>query len=286
MENKVKDFSEFGDCMAVFAGKYLGYGKAIIKLNPLWHDIRRDSFMPTGGRKLQKLGAGVVLELRSGNRVWCAWEELAENIFTGGGVLQLFPRDLRSRGYQFERCFFAGLEHASGSGFAYGNIKLVFDCETSAGSNSFFTRLPEGSVAEDLPEMVNSGFDLKGLLRQVGVLLAEKLDAVFDHSLCIDFFAPDPRGSCSLELENCREWNVGACTVFDLRLTARYPVSEKFFIDQKIYNAAQFLHGYILETQDNATLLCQIKDLDFSKSQSVAGKNFTNSVMRFSLTVL
>ena len=286
MENKVKDFSEFGDCMAVFAGKYLGYGKAVIKLSPLWHDIRRDAFTPTGGRKLQQLGARAVLELRSGNRVWCAWEELAENIFTGGGVLQLFPRDLRSKGYQFERCFFAGLEHSSGSGFAHGNIKLLFDCETSADCSRLFTRLPEGSQPEGLPESFKTEFDLKGLLRQVGVLLAEKLDEVFDHSLCINFFAPDPRGSSSLELENCREWNADSCTVFDLRLTVRYPVSKKFFIDQKIYSTAQFLHGYIFETSDNAALLCQIKDLDFSKSQSVAGKIFTNSIMRFSLTML
>lgn len=284
MENNVKDFCEVGETMAVFAGKYLGCGKAVMSLKPLWHELRRDEFMPPESKQLRKLNFSIALVLSSGDRLWEALSDLDKSVFTAGSVLQLFPLDCRRKGYEFARSFFAGAVHSFNRDLAFGSVELTFDCETSDGSSGLFKRLPENSRPENLPEMVMP--DLKDLLRTVGILLAEKTDTVFDHTLCLNYFAPDPRGSCSLELEKCREWNSNMCCVFDLRLTARYPVSEKFFVEQKLYDTAQFLHGFILESNENTHLLCSVKDLDFSATHNVAGKIFTNSIMRFALTML
>ncbi len=284
MENNVKDFWEVGESMAVFAGEYLGLCRSIITLKPLWHELRRDDFLPPEVRHLRKLGCSVTLELSGGDRVWEVLSDLEKSVFTSGGVLQLFPVDQRRKGYEFEHCFFDGLVHDSNKELAAGSVELLFDCETGDGSGGLFKRLPENSRPEVLPEMVLP--DLKDLLRTLGILLAEKTDTVFDHTLCLNHFAPDPRGSCSLELENCREWNSKMCNVFDLRLTARYPVSEKFFVEQMLYKTAQFLHGFILEVNGNTHWLCRVRELDFSNVHNVAGKVFANSVMRFTLTIL
>ena len=279
MENNCKDFFEIGDCMALFAGEYLGGGKVDFSLKSQWHELRRDDFMLLRSRKLQALDAAVALELKNSTRVLAVLEQLDSTVFASGGSLQLLPFDRRRNGLEFSKVFFDRMEYSNS---ASDRVKLVFGCEKIDDSGKLFTRLEECVYPEALPEM--NFPDLKNLLRTLGILLAEKVDAVFDHTLCINQFAPAPRGCYSLELENCRDWNSGSWGSFELTLNARFPAEEKFFIDQKLYNTAQFLHGYILECE-NASLLCRIKELDFSSGQSLAGKSFFISSMRFTLTL-
>ena len=279
MENNCKDFFEIGDCMAVFAGEYLGCGTVNFSLKSVWHELRRDDFMPLKSRNLQALNAAVVLDFKNNDRVLPVLEKTENPVFTGGGALQLVPLDRRKSGFEFPRAFFDRMEHLSGNGIPGGSVKIAFECE-ACDNGRFFTRLPENFYPEDLPEMTFP--DLKDLLRSLGILLAEKLGVVYDHTLCINHIVPDPRGGYSLELVDCRDWNSGAWGVFELKLNACCPAEEKFASDQKLYDTAQFMHGYIFECC-NASLICRIKELDFTPAQSVAGKNFSRSSMRFTL---
>ena len=281
MENNCNDFFEIGDCMAVFAGKYLGCGKMDFSLKSAWHELRRDDFMPLRSRNLQAIDAAVVLELKNGDRVLPVLENADRSLFTDGGVLRLLPIDRRRSGFEFPRAFFDRMEHVSGDGISGGAVKVAFACE-SFGNGGFFTHLSGDVYPDDLPEMTFP--DLKDLLRTLGILLAEKLDVVFDHTLCINHIAPNPRGGYSLELLSCRDWSTGAWGTFELKLNASIPVEEKFASDQKLYDAAQFMHGYVFEC-NNVNLHCRIKELDFSSTQSVVGKNFARSSMRFTLAL-
>lgn len=279
MENIIKDFFEPGECIAVFAGELLGRSKVSARLEPAWLDIRRDDFLPVREKHLKSCRILLSAEFKSSEKLRDSLCRVDDEVFTSGGILQLFPLDRRHGGWQFERVFLDSAEHTAGSGTTPGKIKISFICEASYENHSFFSRLPDSSFPENLP--VFTAPDLKKLLRSLGILLAEQLDAVFDHTLCINYFAPSSRGGYSLELEHCKEWNDKMCGVFNLKLTARFPVSEKFFVDQKLYNTACFIHEHTLDMDEDFRGICYVEDLDFSVMQSVAGQTFSNSMMRF-----
>lgn len=284
MEKTIEDFFEAGDCMAVFAGKYLGSGKTVLSIDWQWHELRRDDFLPPQAKQLQVLRVNSEIELNNGERLWDCLSEFDRTVFTDGAVLDLFPIDCRLKGYRFERVFFKNMKHHV-CGKTFGDkVKLCFTCEKAAGNTDFFTRLPVNSRPAGLPESIRP--DLKTLLRSVGILLSEKLDVIFDRTLAIDHFMHDSQGFYSLELVNCKNWNSGICGVFELKLTARFPMEEKFNAEQKLYDTANFLNEYVIEIAENTAMLCQIKELDFSGKKNVSGKTFSESSMLLQLSLI
>ena len=283
MENNIDNFFETGDYIIVFAGEYLGCGRTNITLESRWHEIRRDDFAPLQEKRLQALCCKAVLELKSSTQLWDYLNRLPAEVFISGGILQLFPMNCRRRGYQFNRVFFDSLTDSSGNTVKSGTVKLSLICETSTNAE-LFTRLPENSRPENLPEMCYP--DLKNMLRQTGMLLAEKLGAVFDHTLHISYITPDKCGAYFLELKKCKTLDFSACRIFELQLTARFPWQEKFIVDEKLYKTANFLQDFVIEQNSNIALYCRVDELDFSKKCTVAGKTYTESIMHFSLTLI
>ena len=283
MENSIGDFFETGDYMIVFAGEYLGSGKTVISLESAWHEIRRDDFLLPQSKRLKGLHCKVVFELKSARKVWEVLSKLDPEIFISGAVLQLFPADSRKPGYEFQKVFFDSLIDNSGDTANAASARLAMRCEISADAPELFNCLPENARPENLPEKIFP--DLKNLLRQIGMLLSEQLDAVFDHTLHIGYM-PTGRSCYNLELAKCKAWNSAACRLLELKLTARFPLQEKFSVDEKLYKTANFLQGFIIEHDENTALHCQIGELDFTGSCTVAGKTFTSSVMHFTLALL
>ena len=193
MENNCRDFFEIGDCMVLFAGEYLGCGKVDFTLKSVWRELRRDDLMLLRSRKLQGLHSVLTLTLKNGDRILSVLETLDPAVFSSGGSLQLLPYDRRRCGFVFGRAFFDGMDYCGFCGSDPDCIKLVFGCEPLKDSGELFTRLEKVNYPENLPAVCFP--DLKTLLRTLGILLSEKLDAIFDHTLCINRFAPVPRGS-------------------------------------------------------------------------------------------
>ncbi len=281
-----KSLFEVGNFIVEYNGVVLGNGKVSVSLTPQLYEIRRDGAVNLQSKKIKSLRWSVSAFLKNGDDIWDLFGDY-ENQFTAdilagsGAPLKLYPVDGLRRGYEFKRVYLAGVEHVSGETVTVGSVKVLWICEADAETGCYFSKLPEDGAIPEMPE--DFQLDLKMFLPDFQRLLAEKLAVTADKELFIDYIAPYPRNSYSLELEKCRDWTGSAPQILDFTLSAYFVPEEKFSADQSLYTLAQSLHRCRLDIAGSDKLLCYVRELDFSGTKVISGSAYTNSKLKFSL---
>ena len=289
MNNREK-FYESGDFHLEFKGKYLGCAQININLTPATLERRRDGWLPPLSKQVKSVHLQVSAVLQNADIFWdlIAGEQLelddfADKLFESGAVLRLFPVDKRRRGYEFEKAYITAARHTSGQRGQGDSLKLDFVSEFDKLEKCFFKRIEAGTLPAAVPARKTP--DIKNISRNLINLLAEKLGAIPDRTMCMDFFGNNEKGSFALKLKKCSVWANNAPHILHYTLTARFLPEYRDAADAGLMACANFLHGNDLEIPDCTVLTCSVESLEFSNSRNSNGVAIGNSVMEFTLQV-
>lgn len=288
--NNIEKFYESGDFYLEFKGKYLGCAQININLTPATLERRRDGWLPPLSKQVKAVHLRINAVLQNADTFWdliagtqLELDDFADKLFESGAVLRLFPVDKRRRGYEFEKVYITAANHTSAPKGQGDALKLEFVSEFDKLEKCFFKRLEPGSLPEAVPARKTP--DIKNISRNLIKLLAEKLGAIPDRTMCMDFFGNNEKGSFSLKLKKCSVWANNAPHILHYTLTARFLPEYQDAADAGLMACADFLNGNDLEMADCSIFSCSVESLEFSGSRNSNGAATGNTVMEFTLQV-